>query len=473
MAGESAALGSDFQESLDAVSALTTFYGFTAFSSGTFQAVVALFGIVAVLLLKQCRYSGPLRNQSVASSMDFHQSLDVAFQSALTKFDSLSTYFARGMNVPAVAAMLLEEICLDQDFAHFLQDDDSMKKADRFVKQNVGPMHAAWKKGQMRDKEPNQATTDLQGTLLPWPSIEPYPDWVCEEINKYLQADQKDKAFCRAELEKTLLTTPLWSASIKYDGTCFGKMDTGKYAGRRHVVGNCSTYQQTSTSVANSCDVKALKDQLSRMLHIPLESGSVCVWGELMCNPGYYDYRSRGLANAWLPFGVVLQVTNVDTESLMKRLQKEDLAFSQGEDGKFRLLMCPSLRGLLQDVAKCRVVETFEGRVTHAQLVAQGAKELMEGRNEGVVLAFRRHQGDGRASLRKWKNSAEGDGNSKRHAQRLRQLNVRELVNEGKLNPEIAKMVEKLIEVAESETKVSKIGRKKELSRTQIGRAHV
>lgn len=467
MAGESAALGSDFQESLDAVSALTTFYGFTAFSSGTFQAVVALFGTVAVLLLKQCRYSGPLRNQSVASSMDFHQSLDVAFQSALTKFDSLSTYFARGMNVPAVAAMLLEEICRDQDFAHFLQDDDSMKKADRFVKQNVGPMHAAWKKGQMRDKEPNQATTDLQGTLLPWPSIEPYPDWVCEEINKYLQADQKDKAFCRAELEKTLLTTPLWSASIKYDGTCFGKMDTGKYAGRRHVVGNCSTYQQTSTSVANSCDVKALKDQLSRMLHIPLESGSVCVWGELMCNPGYYDYRSRGLANAWLPFGVVLQVTNVDTESLMKRLQKEDLAFSQGEDGKFRLLMCPSLRGLLQDVAKCRVVETFEGRVTHAQLVAQGAKELMEGRNEGVVLAFRRHQGDGRASLRKWKNSAEGDGNSKRHAQRLRQLNVRELVNEGKLNPEIAKMVEKLIEVAESETKVSKIGRKKELSRAQ------
>ena len=55
----------------------------------------------------------------------------------------------------------------------------------------------------------------------------------------------------------------------------------------------------------------------------------------------------------------------------------------------------------------------------------------------------------------------------KRHAQRLRQLNVRELVNEGKLNPEIAKMVEKLIEVAESETKVSKIGRKKELSRAQ------
>lgn len=44
---------------------------------------------------------------------------------------------------------------------------------------------------------------------------------------------------------------------------------------------------------------------------------------------------------------------------------------------------------------------------------------------------------------------------------------MRELVNEGKLNPEIAKMVEKLIEVAESETKVSKIGRKKELSRAQ------
>ena len=105
-----------------------------------------------------------------------------------------------------------------------------------------------------------------------------------------------------------------------------------------------------------------------------------------MCNPGYYDYRSRGLANEWLPFGVVIQVTNaVDIESLTKCLQKEDLAFSQGEDGKFRLMMCPSLRRLLQDVAKCHVVETFECRVTHAQLVAQGAKELMEGRNEGVL----------------------------------------------------------------------------------------
>lgn len=465
MTGESAALTSDFQESLDAVSALATFHGFTA----TFQAVVALVGLVAVLLLKQCRYSGPLRNQSAASSMDFHQNLDVAFQSALTKFDSLPTYFARGMNVPAVAAMLLDEICLDQDFAHFLQDDDSMKKADRFVKQHVGPLHAAWKKRQMRDKEPNQATPELQGTLrLAWPSIEAYPDWVCEEINKYLQADKKDKALRRAELEQTLLTTPLWSASIKYDGTCFGKMDTGKYAGRRQSFGVISTYQQTSTRAADGCDVKALRDQLSRMLHIPLESGSVCVWGELMCNPGYYDYRSRGLANEWLPFGVVIQVTNaVDIESLTKCLQKEDLAFSQGEDGKFRLMMCPSLRRLLQDVAKCHVVETFECRVTHAQLVAQGAKELMEGRNEGVVLAFRRHQGDGQASLRKWKNSAEGGGTSKRHAQRLRQLNVRELVDEGKLDPEIANMVETLIEVAESETNVSKIGRKKELLRAQ------
>lgn len=443
MAGEHAALRSDFQESLDAISALTTFHGLTA----TFQATTA-----------------PLCNQSAESSMDFHQSLDVAFQSALTKFDSLSTYFSRGMNVPAVAAMLLEEICNDQDFAHFLQDDDSMKKADRFVKQNVGPLHAAWKKGQMRDKPSNQATTELQGTLLPWPSIEPYPDWVYEEINKYLQANKKDKALRRAELEQTLLTTPLWSASIKYDGTCFGKMDTGKYAGRRHLVGDCSTYQQTSTRLADSCDVMALRDQLSRKLHIPLESGSVCVWGELMCNPGYYDYRSRGLADEWLPFGVVIQVTNaVDIESLMKRLQEEDLAFSQGEDGTFRLMMCPSLQRLLQDVAKCRVVETFECRVTHAQLVAQGAKELMEGRNEGVVLAFRRHKGDGQASLRKWKNSAEGDGTSKKHAKKLRQLNVRELVNDGKLDPEIAEMVETLIEVAESETKVSKIGRKKEL----------
>lgn len=53
-------------------------------------------------------------------------------------------------------------------------------------------------------------------------------------------------------------------------------------------------------------------------------------------------------------------------------------------------------------------------------------------------------------------------GWGKRHAQRLRDLNVRQLVKDNKLDGRIADMVDTLIAVAESETQVKKIGRKKE-----------
>lgn len=57
-------------------------------------------------------------------------------------------------------------------------------------------------------------------------------------------------------------------------------------------------------------------------------------------------------------------------------------------------------------------------------------------------------------------------GNSgKRHAERLRMLNVRQLAEEGQLDERIAEMVETLILVAEFETDVAKTGRKAALSK--------
>ena len=79
------------------------------------------------------------------------------------------------------------------------------------------------------------------------------------------------------ELEQTLLETPLWSVSTKYDGTCFGKLDTGEFVGRRHFVGQSDTYLNTSTAAANECDASALKEELSRILGVELERRSVCV----------------------------------------------------------------------------------------------------------------------------------------------------------------------------------------------------
>ena len=41
----------------------------------------------------------------------------------------------------------------------------------------------------------------------------------------------------RRALEETLLPTPLRAASIKYDGTCFGKLATGELVGRNQTLG--------------------------------------------------------------------------------------------------------------------------------------------------------------------------------------------------------------------------------------------
>merc|ERR1712060_660326 len=126
------------------------------------------------------------------------------------------------------------------------------------------------------------------------------------------------------------------------------------------------------------------------------------------------------------------------------------MAMSAG--GKLRLLLCPALRQLLQDVAHCEVVdEQFQG-LTHAEVVAQAAAGLSAGTNEGLVLVFGRP--DGQSSLRKWKNSAEGASASKKHAELLRSCHglCSSLVSEGRLDKRILAMVATMTSVAEAAT---------------------
>ena len=308
MSGEPVSLDSGLQVNLNFAfrSAMTTFDSPPLYFSSfvTSQAVIVVLCIVTALFFRRTQSRCSVQTDQTAPT-DFQEALYVALQSALSKFDSLSVLFSKGMTFPEVVTMLVDEIRSDKDFANFLVDDFRQKALDQFVKQHVGPAFGAWKKDKKEHTQEN-ASGRPESSFLSWPSIENYPEWVHAQIHEYKHSthssysSNKEKALARAKLEKALLDTPLWSASTKYDGTCFGKMDTGVYVGRRHVVGASQTYQQTSTHAAKDCDVEKLKEKLCTMLRIQLESGSVCVWGELMCNPGYYDYSSRGLADAWI-----------------------------------------------------------------------------------------------------------------------------------------------------------------------------
>jgi len=196
----------------------------------------------------------------------------------------------------------------------------------------------------------------------------------------------------------------------------------------------------------------------------------------------------RGLFEKWICFGVVaatssddqneapdqeeeltddksiLSVTNLNAErklTLTNNLERLDLAYSLSPSGKLRLFMCPVLRKLLKDVAGYElVVEDAYPGLTHAELVAKGARVLCDGEEEGIVVVYKR-SGSAQSSIRKWKNSAEGGTVASRHATVLRKkLHVcDDLAAKGELDDRVPKMLATMVEVAEFQTMPSKKGR--------------
>merc|ERR1719284_1273494 len=127
-------------------------------------------------------------------------------------------------------------------------------------------------------------------------------------------------------------------------------MDTGNLVGRKAVLGpQCQTYQHTSTAPLAGCDVDALRCAIATLLGVELPRDSVCVWGELMCNPGYYNYQQRRLAGRWVAFGVVAALPEpadgADGSEALRCsavLSAHGLAHSLSGHGRLRLLLCPA-----------------------------------------------------------------------------------------------------------------------------------
>lgn len=389
------------------------------------------------------------------------QALQDAYESALTKFDDLESYFNAGLKPPRVCEMLRVEMV--QDLAALVEGGEE-RCMETFLAKRVGTVFGAWKRqGGITPAQPKQ----IKDVPLPWSSIEPYPEYIANQIQAYRAAEAGERAHARTVLEHTLLEAKLHAATVKLDGTCFGKMDTGNLVGRKQLLGpSCEAYQQTSTAAAGGCDVEALRGALALLLSVELPRDSVCAWGELMCNPGYYNYRERDLAGKWVCFGVVAALPAPSDQSQVtewtQRLTAQGLAHSLSERGNLRLLLCPALRRLLLEVGRCELVaaDVLAAGGTHAEMVARAAAGLAAGENEGLVLVFPSARNPQQASARKWKNSAEGRSVSQKHAQLLRGVDARGLANEGALDARIADMVETMIRVAEAETVVRKVGRR-------------
>ena len=124
-------------------------------------------------------------------------------------------------------------------------------KHERFVVlwfgKTVGKANGAWRKGAGGAMGAKNSRA-LRDNPLPWASIDVYPEWIAALLSNYKRvaaasatADDicscEERSRARRALEETLLSTPLCTASIKYGGTCFGKLDTGELVGRKQTLG--------------------------------------------------------------------------------------------------------------------------------------------------------------------------------------------------------------------------------------------
>ena len=123
-------------------------------------------------------------------------------------------------------------------------------KHERFalwLRKTVGKANGAWRKGAGGAMGAKNSRA-LRDNPLPWASIDAYPEWIAALLSNYKRAAAasataddacscEERARARRALEEALLSTPLRTASIKYDGTCFGKLDTGELAGRKQTLG--------------------------------------------------------------------------------------------------------------------------------------------------------------------------------------------------------------------------------------------
>ena len=151
---------------------------------------------------------------------------------------------------PQPASHLPEEMRSDTDFALALTDE-----AERFTlrlrktwQDGRQSQPGAWRK-EAGDAMGAKKSRALRDNPLPWASIGAYPEeWIAALLSNYKRVTAasatadgafscEERARARRVLEETLLPTPLRAASIKYGGTCFGKLDTGELVGRKQALG--------------------------------------------------------------------------------------------------------------------------------------------------------------------------------------------------------------------------------------------
>ena len=134
----------------------------------------------------------------------------------------------------------------------------------------------------------------------------------------------------------------------KLDGTNFGIRCDGEMFGRRYRVEG-DTYQRVPlvgrvSAIPGEAEVTAVKHA---MIGEGFDNVELFLYGELMCNPGKFDYKERAMGHKFFCFGAMITSTNHCTEILAKLLEKGFVAYLC-KDGQIRVTMNEIFSGCIE-----------------------------------------------------------------------------------------------------------------------------
>ena len=224
-----------------------------------------------------------------------------------------------------------------------------------------------------------------------WPHTENANKGVSSLVMKYTPED----------LTEMFLQSPVF-ATEKLDGTNVAKDDSGQLYSRRLKIGaQISHFQKTSLASVRSANIRRFRGSLCLAGDLEEANLDLClVYGELMCNPSYYDYNHRGLSGQWRIFGSCLLVKPNLLDDVLESLTNRQFAAIKLNGDTIQILPCKALF----EVALASELQVSPVVASHkplAQIVLENKNSMKKGELEGIILTiFSRKFG---YNLLKWK----------------------------------------------------------------------
>ena len=190
------------------------------------------------------------------------------------------------------------------------------------------------------------------------------------------------------ELEEMFLQTPAF-ATEKLDGTNVAKDDTGQLYSRRLKIGaEESHFQKTPLTSVRSADISKFRASLCLAGGLEDDSLSlVLVYGELMCNPQYYDYQQRGLSGQWRIFGSCLLVRSDLLDEVLESLINRQFAAIKLNGDTIQILPCEALFEVAL-ASGLQVSPVVASGKPLAQIVQENKNVMKKGQIEGLILTI-------------------------------------------------------------------------------------